>query len=108
MLKTDDSVPQISLFKHRRVKGWWPFHVKNEGSEELELTVGFPTETMTNCTITSSLDHAFGIGPRPDTQCGYIISNNHNNNKLRSFLTMDWYTITASAFRDKFRLIYVE
>ncbi|BFY99588.1 hypothetical protein BsWGS_02628 [Bradybaena similaris] len=38
MLKTDDSVPQISLFKHRRVKGWWPFHVKNEGSEELELT----------------------------------------------------------------------
>ncbi|XP_055886227.1 otoferlin-like isoform X5 [Biomphalaria glabrata] len=38
MLKTDGSVPQMSLFKHKRVKGWWPFHVKNEGSEELELT----------------------------------------------------------------------
>ncbi|XP_059174098.1 otoferlin-like isoform X2 [Physella acuta] len=38
MLKTDGSVPQMSLFKHKRVKGWWPFHVKNEGSDELELT----------------------------------------------------------------------
>ncbi|RUS83182.1 hypothetical protein EGW08_009039, partial [Elysia chlorotica] len=38
MLKTDGSVPQMSLFKHKRVKGWWPFHVKNEGNEELELT----------------------------------------------------------------------
>ena len=38
MLKQDGSVPQMSLFKHKRVKGWWPFHVKNEG-EEMELTV---------------------------------------------------------------------
>jgi hypothetical protein len=38
MLKTDGSVPQMSLFKHKRVKGWWPFHIKNEG-EEMELTV---------------------------------------------------------------------
>ena len=37
MLKQDGSVPQMSLFKHKRVKGWWPFHVKNEG-EEMELT----------------------------------------------------------------------
>ena len=39
MLKTDGSVPQMSLFKHKRVKGWWPFHAKNEGEEEFELTV---------------------------------------------------------------------
>ena len=39
MLKQDGSVPQMSLFKHKRVKGWWPFHVKNEGDEEMELTV---------------------------------------------------------------------
>lgn len=39
MLKTDGSVPQMSIFKHKRVKGWWPFHVKNEGEEEMELTV---------------------------------------------------------------------
>jgi len=38
MLKTDGTVPQMSLFKHKRVKGWWPFHVKNEG-EAMELTV---------------------------------------------------------------------
>jgi hypothetical protein len=39
MLKTDGSVPQMSLFKHKRVKGWWPFAVKNDGEEEMELTV---------------------------------------------------------------------
>ncbi|XP_064626480.1 otoferlin-like [Lineus longissimus] len=38
MLKTDGSVPQMSLFKHKRVKGWWPFAVKDENSEEVELT----------------------------------------------------------------------
>ena len=46
MLKTDGSVPQMSLFKHKRVKGWWPFHAKNEGDEEMELTVRFPWITM--------------------------------------------------------------
>ena len=39
MLKQDGSVPQMSLFKHKRVKGWWPFHVKNEGEDGMELTV---------------------------------------------------------------------
>lgn len=38
MLKTDGSVPQMSLFKHKRVKGWWPFAIKNDNDEE-ELTV---------------------------------------------------------------------
>ena len=46
MLKTDGSVPQVSLFKHKRVKGWWPFHVKNEG-EEMELTVAFTSHVDT-------------------------------------------------------------
>lgn len=50
MLKTDGSVPQMSLFKHKRVKGWWPFHVKNEG-EEMELTVYV---VFCHC-------HAFGV-----------------------------------------------
>ena len=39
MLKNDGSVPQMSLFKQKRVKGWWPFAVKNEQTDELELTV---------------------------------------------------------------------
>ena len=40
MLKTDGSVPMMSLFKQKRVKGWWPFAVKaSEGDEEYELTV---------------------------------------------------------------------
>ena len=40
MLKQDGSVPQMSIFKQKRVKGWWPFHVKNE-LDEMELTVGW-------------------------------------------------------------------
>ena len=39
MLRDDGSVPQMSIFKHKRVKGWWPFHIKND-ADELELTVG--------------------------------------------------------------------
>ncbi|XP_021379810.1 otoferlin-like isoform X8 [Mizuhopecten yessoensis] len=38
MLKTDGSVPQMSLFKQKRVKGWWPFAVKSDGEDEYELT----------------------------------------------------------------------
>ncbi|XP_014669979.1 PREDICTED: otoferlin-like [Priapulus caudatus] len=37
MLKTDGSVPMMSIFKQRRVKGWWPFYIKKE-NDELELT----------------------------------------------------------------------
>ncbi|XP_076320149.1 otoferlin-like isoform X2 [Tachypleus tridentatus] len=37
MLKADGSVPTVSLFKQRRIKGWWPFYVKKE-NEEMELT----------------------------------------------------------------------
>jgi hypothetical protein len=39
MLRTDGSVPMVSIFKQKRVKGWWPFYVKKE-NEEMELTVG--------------------------------------------------------------------
>jgi hypothetical protein len=39
MLRIDGSVPMVSIFKQKRVKGWWPFYVKKE-NEEMELTVG--------------------------------------------------------------------
>lgn len=38
MLNTDGTVPMVSLFKQRRIKGWWPFFVKKE-NDEMELTV---------------------------------------------------------------------
>uniref|UniRef100_A0ABM0MBF2 Otoferlin n=1 Tax=Saccoglossus kowalevskii TaxID=10224 RepID=A0ABM0MBF2_SACKO len=38
MLKTDGSVPQVSLFKLKRIKGWWPFAAKDENGDEDELT----------------------------------------------------------------------
>ena len=33
-----DVPPMISLFKCRRIKGWWPFTAKND-QDELEITV---------------------------------------------------------------------
>ena len=38
LLKNDGSVPMVSIFKQKRVKGWWPFYVKNN-NEEMALTV---------------------------------------------------------------------
>ncbi|KAL3275040.1 hypothetical protein HHI36_019812 [Cryptolaemus montrouzieri] len=38
ILKNDGSVPMVNIFKQKRIKGWWPFFVKKEDSEELELT----------------------------------------------------------------------
>ncbi|XP_064639493.1 otoferlin-like isoform X3 [Lineus longissimus] len=37
MLNTDGSQPQISIFKNRRVKGWYPFVALDETSGEMEL-----------------------------------------------------------------------
>jgi len=48
MLRTDGSVPMVSIFKQKRVKGWWPFYVKKE-NEEMELTVGTPSYTSVHC-----------------------------------------------------------
>ncbi|XP_056017603.1 otoferlin-like isoform X2 [Ostrea edulis] len=35
---TDPNIPHMSLFKQKRVKGWWPFAVKSESGDEYELT----------------------------------------------------------------------
>ncbi|XP_076646228.1 otoferlin isoform X2 [Halictus rubicundus] len=37
MLKTDGTVPNVNIFKQKRIKGWWPFYVKKE-NEDMELT----------------------------------------------------------------------
>jgi hypothetical protein len=50
MLRTDGSVPMVSIFKQKRVKGWWPFYVKKE-NEEMELTVGTSHYTHVHCII---------------------------------------------------------
>ena len=38
MLKQDGSVPTVSIFKVKHMKGWWPFFVNTE-EEEIELAV---------------------------------------------------------------------
>lgn len=35
-------VPLVSIFKQKRVKGWWPLLARNE-NDEFELTVGTAT-----------------------------------------------------------------
>lgn len=34
-------VPLVSIFKQKRVKGWWPLLARDE-NDEFELTVGTP------------------------------------------------------------------
>ncbi|CAM1319906.1 FER1L6 (predicted) [Pycnogonum litorale] len=38
MLSPDGNVPMVSLFKQKRVKGWWPFFEKKGNDEEMVLT----------------------------------------------------------------------
>jgi hypothetical protein len=40
MAKKDGTVPHISLFKLKHMRGWWPFTV-NTDLEEIELAVSF-------------------------------------------------------------------
>ncbi|CAH1775867.1 unnamed protein product [Owenia fusiformis] len=62
MLKTDGSVPMMSLFKHKRVKGWWPFTAKAEGNDqELELTGKVEAE-LNLLTIDEAEKHPAGLG----------------------------------------------
>lgn len=61
MLKTDGTVPQMSLFKHKRVKGWWPFAVKNENNDEYELTGKVEAE-LHLLTTEDAEKHPAGLG----------------------------------------------
>lgn len=38
MIKNEHELPTISIFKQKRVKGWWPFVARDE-NDEIELTV---------------------------------------------------------------------
>ncbi|XP_035764354.1 otoferlin isoform X8 [Neolamprologus brichardi] len=37
MIRNEQDLPTISIFKQKRVKGWWPFVARNE-NDEMELT----------------------------------------------------------------------
>lgn len=39
MIRNEQELPTISIFKQKRVKGWWPF-VSRDENDEMELTVG--------------------------------------------------------------------
>lgn len=38
MIRNEQELPTISIFKQKRVKGWWPFVARDE-NDEMELTV---------------------------------------------------------------------
>lgn len=38
MIRNEQELPTISIFKQKRVKGWWPF-VSRDENDEMELTV---------------------------------------------------------------------
>lgn len=39
MVTNEAEMPTVSIFKQKRIKGWWPFVARNE-EDEFELTVG--------------------------------------------------------------------
>lgn len=39
MVTNEAEMPMVSIFKQKRIKGWWPFVARNE-EDEFELTVG--------------------------------------------------------------------
>lgn len=39
MVTNEAEMPMVSIFKQKRIKGWWPFVARNE-DDEFELTVG--------------------------------------------------------------------
>jgi len=38
MVTNEADMPMVSIFKQKRIKGWWPFVARNE-EDEFELTV---------------------------------------------------------------------
>lgn len=40
MVTNQSEMPLVSIFKQKRIKGWWPFVARNEEDDEFELTVG--------------------------------------------------------------------
>lgn len=38
MVTNEAEMPMVSIFKQKRIKGWWPFVARNE-EDEFELTV---------------------------------------------------------------------
>ncbi|XP_064604472.1 otoferlin-like [Liolophura sinensis] len=83
MLKTDGTVPQMNLFKQNRVKGWWPFAVKSDNSDEFELTGKVEAE-LHLMTSEEAEKHPAGLGRnepeplekpnRPDTSFIWFLS----------------------------------
>lgn len=51
MIKNEQELPTISIFKQKRVKGWWPFVARDE-NDEMELTV---SEQIRDVIILTSL-----------------------------------------------------
>ena len=51
MLKTDGTVPTMSLFKQKRTKGWWPMYAQDENDElilqgEISLTASHVSQPL--------------------------------------------------------------
>ena len=45
MAKKDGTIPHVSLFKLKHMRGWWPFTV-NTDLEEIELAVSVVAENI--------------------------------------------------------------
>jgi hypothetical protein len=71
MAKKDGTVPHISLFKLKHMRGWWPFTV-NTDLEEIELAV-------------SSFSQPFTTSQQRQT--ARTMAHNNNNNNVHTTAT---------------------
>uniref|UniRef100_A0A8B9UQL8 Otoferlin n=1 Tax=Anas zonorhyncha TaxID=75864 RepID=A0A8B9UQL8_9AVES len=66
MVTNEAELPMVSIFKQKRVKGWWPFVARDE-NDELEPTISLamlPTLPMAMASVKSGVSFP---GSRPDT-----------------------------------------
>ncbi|XP_061425557.1 otoferlin-like isoform X3 [Lethenteron reissneri] len=102
MLKMDGSVPMISIFKLKRVKGWWPFVSRDENDEQ-ELTGKVEAE-LHLLTAEDAEKNPAGLGRsepdplekpnRPKTSISWL-TNPFKSLFLVIWKNYKWYIITA-------------
>ncbi|XP_029452108.1 otoferlin isoform X2 [Rhinatrema bivittatum] len=94
MVTTEAELPTVSIFKQKRVKGWWPFVARNE-NDELELTGKVEAE-LHLLTAEEAEKSPVGLGRnepeplekpnRPDTSFIWFL------NPLKSIRYFIWHT----------------
>ena len=70
MVTNQGEMPSISIFKQKRIKGWWPFVARNE-DDEFELTVSHSKKVTHILKLTKA--SAINFRPAPFFGVGFVV-----------------------------------